>query len=160
MILMLTLDLPGEFSHLRVARKVCRTVMEDFGVVVKDIDDVEFVLGELSSNVVRHARSSNGRFRVEMEYYADRIAINVIDTGIGFSFKDVLPPGELRRDSDGNQRIGGFGLELCRKLSDHIEFHPLDHNGTSVRAVKQLTYVSNDRGNEAIALDRSTPGRI
>lgn len=160
MILMITLDLPGEFSHLRVARKVCRTVMEDFGVVVKDIDDVEFVLGELSSNVVRHAKSSNDRFRVEMEYYADRVAINVIDTGIGFSFKDVLPPGETRTDADGSERIGGFGLELCRKLSDHIEFHRIDHNGTSVRAVKQLSYVSNARGNEAIALDHTAHVRI
>ena len=160
MILMLTLDLPGEFSHLRVARKVCRTVMEDFGVVEKDIDDVEFVLGELSSNVVRHAQSSNGRFRVEMEYYADRIAINVIDTGIGFSFKDVLPPGELRTDTDGSQRVGGFGLDLCRKLSDHLEFHRADNNGTQVRAVKQLSYVSNGKGKEALDLDLLAPTRI
>jgi len=160
MILMLTLDLPGEFSHLRVARKVCRTVMDDFGVVEKDIDDVEFVLGELTSNVVRHARSSNGRFRIEMEYYADRVAINVIDTGIGFSFKDVLPPGEPRTEVDGSQRVGGFGLDLCRKLSDHIEFHRADHSGTQVRAVKQLSYISSDKGNEALALDRSTPARI
>jgi anti-sigma regulatory factor (Ser/Thr protein kinase) len=160
MILKLTLDLPGEFSHLRVARRVCRTVMEDFGVIVKDIDDVEFVLGELASNVVRHARTSDDRFRIEMEYYADRVAINVIDTGIGFSFKDVLPPGEPRMDVDGTQRVGGFGLDLCRKLSDHIEFHRADHSGTQVKAIKQLSYVSSDKGNEALALDRSMPVRI
>jgi serine/threonine-protein kinase RsbW len=155
MILKLTLDLPGDYPYLRLARRICRTVMEDFGVVVKDVDDTEFVLGELCTNVLRHARTSDGRFRVELEYYADRMAVNVIDTGIGFSFKEVQPIGATRPDFDGSLRVGGFGLDLCRKLSDHLEFHRSDHDGTSVRAVKDLHYRSGSDHAEAAALDRS-----
>ena len=95
-----------------------------------------------------------------MEYYADRFIVNVIDTGVGFAFRDVQKPGELRADFDGTQRVGGFGLELSERLSDHLEFHRADSNGMSVRAVKQLSYVSTEKGREAEALDRSTAGRI
>lgn len=155
MILKLTLELPGDYQYLRLARRICRAVMDDFGVVVKDVDDVEFVLGELCTNVVRHARTSDGRFCVELEYFADSIAVNVIDTGVGFSFKDVQPVGEARPDFDGSLRVGGFGLDLCRKLSDHVEFHRTDHDGTTVRAIKELHYRSGEIHDEAAALDRS-----
>jgi anti-sigma regulatory factor (Ser/Thr protein kinase) len=160
MILKLTLDLPGDYPYLRLARRIGRTVMEDFKVDRTDVDDVEFVLGELCSNVVRHARTSDGRFVVEFEYGADAVAVNVIDKGIGFSFKDVQPVGATRADFDGSSRIGGFGLDLCRKLADHLEFQRSDKDGTSVRAVKQLHYVSHHDAAEAQALDQASPGGL
>lgn len=134
--------------------------MEDFGVAIVDVDDVEFVLGELCSNVVRHARSSDGRFLVELEYGAEAVVVNVIDKGVGFSFKDVRPVGSAREDFDGGSRIGGFGLELCRRLADHLEFRRSDNNGTAVHAVKQLRYQSSSCADEAKALDRLNPGGI
>ena len=49
MILNVSLDLPGDGVYLRVARHISRTLLEDLGVVSEDIDDMEFVLGELGS---------------------------------------------------------------------------------------------------------------
>ena len=154
MILNMSLDLPGDGSFLWVTRLLGRTLLEHLGVVEEDIIDIEFVVGELCANVIRHARSSDGRFQVAMEYHADRVVITVTDHGAGFSFKDVLPVGAVRPDSDGGERIGGFGLDLVRSVADRLDFRRSDPHGTTVSAEKRLRYASDAAAREAAQLDR------
>lgn len=160
MILNVSLDLPEDGAYLRIARRIGRTLLEDLGVVGSDIDDVEFVVGELCTNVIRHAQSSDGRFLITMEYFADNVAITVEDKGIGFSFKDVREVGTVRPDFDGQERIGGFGLDLVRQLADHLEFCRTDSVGTTVRAEKKLHYQSRAEAQHAEELDKSPGGEI
>ncbi len=158
MILKLLLDLPEHQSYVRITRLLGRTLLEYLGVIVKDIDDIEMVVGELCANVVRHSRSSDRRFQMTLEYYADRISIVVEDRGTGFSFKDVPEVGTRRADFEGADRIGGFGLELVRLLSDHLEFHRTDPQGTTVRAEKRLNYITQAAADEAVHLSKSGGG--
>lgn len=161
MILNVSLDLPGDGAYLRIARRIGRTLLEDLGVVDDDIFDTEFVVGELCSNVVRHARVQDGRFLVALEYHADKVVITVEDRGVGFAFKDVLPVGTTRADGhDGGERIGGFGLDLVKQLSDQLEFRRHDTEGTKVRAEKHLHYKTVAEAQEAAALDRPESGSI
>ena len=63
MILKVSLYLPGDGTYLRIARHVGHTLLEDLGVVAPDIADIEFIVGELCTNVVRHAQTrENSRF--------------------------------------------------------------------------------------------------
>ncbi len=151
MILNVSLDLPSDGSYLRIARHVGRTLLEDMGVVADDIDDIEFVVGELCSNVIRHAQTTDGRFHITLEYFAEKVVVTVQDQGVGFSFKDVPAVGTVRPDRDGGERIGGFGLDLVRHLADRLEFMRSDHVGTTVVAEKRLHYNSTE---EASDLDR------
>ncbi len=160
MILNVSLDLPGDGIYLRVARHIGRTLLEDLGVVRDDIDDMEFVLGELCSNVIRHAQTTDGRFTITMQYFADRVVLIVEDKGIGFSFKDVQAVGTTRSDFGGKERIGGFGLDLVRKLADRLEFLRSDSQGTAVQAEKLLNYKTPAREQEAIALDQSADSEV
>jgi serine/threonine-protein kinase RsbW len=160
MILNISLDLPGDGSYLRIARHVGRLLLEDMGVVKDDIDDIEFVVGELCSNVIRHAKTTDGRFRVALEYFAEQVVVRVEDRGIGFSFKDVRPVGTVRPDLAGGERIGGFGLDLVRTLTDRLEFLRSDSQGTTVQAELLLHYKSAAEAREADHLDRSSGGRM
>ncbi len=154
MILNLSLNLPGDDGSLRIARRVGSCLLEALNVTEQDVSDIEFVVGELCSNVIRHAQVSSGRFNVVLEYRADKVIIRVKDTGVGFSFKDVQAVGTERPDRDGQTRLGGFGLDMVRLMSDHLEFYRSDDHGTTVEAVKTLHYKDAANAAEAGLLDR------
>ncbi len=161
MILKVSLDLPGDGTYLRIARRVGHTLLEDMGVTELDIADIEFIVGELCTNVVRHAQTlADGRFLVVLEYHADRVVVVVEDKGIGLPFKDVREVGSPRLDLDGSPRLGGFGLELVRKMADQIEFQRSDPHGTTVTAEKLLHYKTMRDAEEAERLDQSHGGEV
>ncbi len=161
MILKIALDLPGDGTYLRIARRIGHTLMEDLGVVSQDITDIEFIIGELCTNVVRHAQTSkDSRFTVTLEYHADRVAIIVEDTGIGFFEGDVSIVGSVRPDRDGTKRLGGFGLELIRLMADHIEFRHTDPHGATVVAEKTLHFNSPAEARQAEALANHPGGEV
>ena len=139
---------------MRIARRVGRMMLEEMGVISTDVNDTEFVVGELCSNVIRHAQTSDGRFVIHLEYHADKVVITVMDRGTGFSFKDVGEVGSLRPDMDGSDRYGGFGLDLVRRLADHVEFSRTDPDGTTVRAEKVLHYKTPEAAREAEEMER------
>lgn len=58
MILNVTLDLPEDGAYLRIARRLGRTLLEDLGVVKRDIDDMS---GKQGSMVYTRARSGPTR---------------------------------------------------------------------------------------------------
>ncbi len=159
MILKLSMDLPEDQDYLRLTRLLGRTLLEYLEAEPQDMIDTELLLGELSSNVIRHASTCDGRFRVELEYYADRVVITVVDTGPGFSFKNVPQAGTVRPETQGDgERIGGFGLQLVEALADRVEFHRTDPHGTTVRAEKTLHYQSAAAARLAVRLDDSGAG--
>ena len=160
MILKLSMELPENEACVRVTRLLGRTLLEQLQVVEKDIDDIELVVGELCTNVLRHAQSEQGRFRVVLEYQDDQIAVQVEDKGKGFLFREVPAAPDLigteREDTlTGGERFGGFGLHLVNLLADQLEFHRTDADGTTVRAEKRLHYRTS-RGDDGEACARVT----
>ncbi len=161
MILKVALDLPGDGTYLRIARRIGHTLLEDLGVIDRDIADIEFIVGELCTNVVRHAQTAgDSRFLVVLEYHADRVGIIVEDKGIGFSIGDVPDVGAARPDQDGSERVGGFGLQLVRQMADHITFQPTDPHGTKVFAEKALHYKTRADASDAEELDQKDDGAV
>ena len=161
MIFRVSLDLPDDGTYLRIARRVGHTLLEDMGVVDLDIADIEFIVGELCTNVVRHAQTQEeGRFVVILEYHADKVVVVVEDKGVGLPFRDVREAGSTRLDRDGSERLGGFGLDLVRKMADHIEFQRSDPHGTTVTAEKMLHYKSVSEARDAERLDHASSGQI
>jgi len=161
MILKVSLDLPGDGTYLRIARRVGHTLLEEMGVVDLDIADIEFIVGELCTNVVRHAQTQkDSRFTVMLEYHADRVLIIVEDKGVGFPVSDAREIGSPRPDRDGTERLGGFGLSLIKQMADHIEFRRSDPHGTIVTAEKTLHYKTSADARDAKRLDQTGGGQI
>ena len=153
MIVKLCLDLPGDSQFVRVARLISRTLLDHLQVTPEPVDEIEFVVGELCTNVIRHAQSHDGRFTVELEYYAEKVIITVEDKGVGFEFRDVPEIGAERPDFGGRVRVGGFGFGLVRAFSDRLDFYRTDPNGTTVRAEKILSYRTEAARSEAESLE-------
>ncbi|MEO7718872.1 MAG: ATP-binding protein [Capsulimonas sp.] len=144
MILKLSLDLPEEIEYIRLTRVLGKSTLECMNVILTDIEDVETILSELTSNVVRHAHSIDGRYGLVLEYYATKLVIIVKDKGRGFSAADESKKPEERKGLHGEVRLGGYGLKIVQGLSDRLQFTQSDRNGTTVRAVKLLSYNSSD----------------
>jgi anti-sigma regulatory factor (Ser/Thr protein kinase) len=156
MILQLSLSLPDDQSYIRTTRLLSRTLIEDIQVIKADIDDVETIVGELCSNVVRHACLKSLHYKVVLEFYEPRVVITVSDEGRGFDVEDVSEIGAPRRGLDGSERLGGFGLLLLEGLSDKIDFTETDLHGTTVRVEKKLHYQTQAAADEAADIDKST----
>jgi len=154
MILKLSLDLPEDVHFVPLIRQFGRGLLEFLMVVHADISDVETIITELASNVIRHAHSENGRFNIVLEFYADRVLISVIDTGDGFSFRDIPEVGTVRPDFGGGQRYGGFGLPMLDALSDHLDFRRTDPHGTTVCADKHLQYANQHDADKSEAMNQ------
>ena len=133
----LSLQLPEEFEHLSMVRRVSRDVLGSFGIRAQDVDDIEALVGELTTNAVRHAH--DGSYSVEVALSGDLAVVTVRDQGKGFQRKQVLPPGTERADcQSGEERFGGWGLPMVEMLADRVEFSPSLPHGTTVRAEKRL----------------------
>lgn len=133
-----TLDVPEDDSAIVVVRQTARAFLEYRKAAAQDVDDVETLLGELCSNVTRHARSQVGHFLVRLEHHGDHIMLVVTDWGNGMERTGVPAVGTLRVDADGTDRFGGFGLLLVDSLTDRVEFSQSDPTGMTVRAQKNL----------------------
>ncbi len=155
MILKLSLEMPEDGSYIPLTRQFGRGLLEYLKVVDTDVDDVETIVTELVANVVRHAQSTEGRFNITLEYYADRVVITVVDAGQGFFFRDVPEVGSPRPDFAGSERLGGFGLPLLTALSDRLQFSRTDPHGTTVRAEKRLHYQTEQAADHAKEMNKT-----
>lgn len=160
MILRLSLDLPEDMTYIRTTRLLSRCLLQDIRVSKDTIDDVELIVTELCSNVVRHAQSAETHFLVTLEYYKPQIVITVTDTGRGFTQEDVLPVGVARPDGEGGERFGGYGMSLLEGLSDKVDFSTTDPHGTTVRVEKSLHYKTEEDAEEAAERDKKGGGVV
>ncbi len=62
MSLKITLDAPEGQAHIRVIRKIEGMLLEHRECAAEEADDLELILGELYSNVIRHTHSEKGRY--------------------------------------------------------------------------------------------------
>lgn len=160
MILRLSLDLPEDTTYIRTTRLLSRCLLEDIKVNKATIDDVELIVTEMCSNVIRHAQSKETHFLVTLEYYKPQVVITVTDTGRGFIQEDVLPVGVARPDGEGGERYGGYGMSLLEGLSDKVDFSTTDPHGTTVRVEKNLHYNNEEDADEAAERDKKGGGVV
>jgi len=138
MSMKITLEVPEDERLVPMIRQIGRTLLEHRNAAPRDIDDIEVVLGELCSNVLRHARSQDGGYQVTLEHHGDQAVVTVTDHGAGLKRDTVRPVGEACEE-DGSERFGGFGLQIVESVADRVEYGLGDSQGTTVRAEKQLT---------------------
>ncbi len=156
MIMKFALDLPEDDEYLRTTRLLSRALLEDLRVTEEDRQDVEVIVSELCTNVIRHAKSTEGRYHLVLEYHREKVVITVEDNGSGFAPEEAPPPGTYRPDElTGGTRVGGYGVPLVQALSDRIQFELTEPQGTKVRAEKALRYETRQAEERAKKMDSS-----
>ncbi len=125
-----TIEIPADVSVLAGVREaVCDLVAPlDFGESA--LFDIKVALGEALANAVRHGSADDGdaAVRLDVTGYADRVVIDVTDSGAGFDGDHVC--------SDDVYAVGGRGIMFMRALMDQVCFSCLMDGGTRVTLVK------------------------
>ena len=141
MIIKLSLELPEEKEFVWLARKLGKSTLEYLDTLQADVDDVETIISELTSNAIRHAHSTDSRFGITLEYYKQKVVITVKDQGNGFSLAEAGEKPEERTGFEGELRLGGYGLTLVTALSDSIQLTQSERHGSTVRVEKLLSHI-------------------
>jgi serine/threonine-protein kinase RsbW len=98
------------------------------------LGDLKLAITEACTNSVRHAYEDvGGAVEIVYELHADRIVVEVVDRGEGFTLGE---PDEVLADELSE---GGLGIAIIRALMDELEIGPKPgESGSRLRFVKFL----------------------
>jgi serine/threonine-protein kinase RsbW len=128
-----SLTLPREALSIPVARRILGSTMIDLGIDKRCVEDVEIVVTEACTNVLKHAEPDSADYEVEVSITHDRADIKIKDRGPGF---DSGSHGQARALDPTKE--GGRGILLMRALVDRVEFLNDPASGTIVHLSKNL----------------------
>jgi serine/threonine-protein kinase RsbW len=124
-------DLPAEAAYLSLTRRLIRSLLEYVDADQSDIREVEVILGEICTNVVRHAYTDPGNhYRVELELKGPCLTFTVTDVGRGFDRSVTISPRFTEQ--------GGMGLWIAQQLADWIELRVEEGVGTVVKGERSV----------------------
>ena len=101
------------------------------------LGDLKLALTEACTNSVRHAYDGGeGVVEILYELYADRLVVEVSDTGEGFDADEDCTPAEDLAE-------GGLGIAIIRALADELEITDCNGAGSRLRFVKRLDHLDD-----------------
>ncbi|MEV0628788.1 ATP-binding protein [Nonomuraea wenchangensis] len=133
----IALRLPRDAASVPLIRQMLDGTLRSLGVEGGIRDDIELMLTEACSNVIRHAEPSDD-YTVSATVHDDRCFIRVVDNGHGFD------PDKLEQPKPGAEH--GRGLMIMRALADDIRFTSKRENGAMVCLEKRLRYAPGAAG--------------
>ncbi|GII83625.1 anti-sigma factor [Sphaerisporangium siamense] len=133
----IALRLPRDAASVSVTRQILGAELEVLGVERQIREDVQLMLTEACSNVIRHANAGD-EYTVSVEVLDDKCLITVTDTGTGFDPDQVSPGRPLAEH--------GRGLQIMRALADDVRFMNRPRHGAIVCLEKTLRFVKDAPG--------------
>ncbi|SRR6056297_3834675 len=137
------LKLPARYKYLQLIRIFVVEVLRTYGIQEYVIDDIRNIIGEASSNVVKHAYKDINEnvdeiIGIHICLKRKRVIIEIIDKGKGFKteFLNSLTQSEIKKKLDRRNK-GGWGLYLIKKISDKVEFEIDPFKKNVVRVYKK-----------------------
>ncbi|WP_405146212.1 ATP-binding protein [Sphaerisporangium sp. NBC_01403] len=133
----IALRLPRDAASVSVTRQILGAELEVLGVERHIKEDIQLMLTEACSNVIRHA-SETDEYTVSAQLVADKFVITVVDTGSGFDPDKVGARSPLAEH--------GRGLQIMRALADDVRFMNRPKHGAIVCLEKALRYIRDSPG--------------
>jgi anti-sigma regulatory factor (Ser/Thr protein kinase) len=97
-----------------------RRALDDNAVPNKVRYNVELVVEEIATNIIRHSRASDESEVVLSLELGESVVLTVEDSGMPFD--PTQQPDPKAPDSIDTAKVGGLGLVLVRKASKRIEY--------------------------------------
>jgi serine/threonine-protein kinase RsbW len=97
------------------------------------LGDMKLALTEACTNSVQHAyEDGQGIVEIVYELHADRLVVEVSDSGEGFE------PGDATRQDPEELAESGLGIAIIEALTDELEIGDRNGGGSRLRFVKHL----------------------
>jgi serine/threonine-protein kinase RsbW len=123
------LTLPREAASVPVVRHVFRSTFWSLGVEEECLNELELVVTEACTNVLKHADTNDDRYEVDVRMQNGRCVVRVRDAGKGFDHSG--------RHAEATAE-GGRGIHIMRLLVDELQFVSED-SGSAVHFTKNLS---------------------
>lgn len=133
----LDLQLPRDAASVPATRRLLDAALAALGVENRIRDDIEMMLTEACTNVIKHAEHG-ADYTVRAVIQGRRCVIKVIDSGAGFDAERVPRPDPSAEH--------GRGLLIMRSLADDVRFRSFPEDGALVSLEKRLTYGEDSLG--------------
>ncbi|GAA4390903.1 hypothetical protein GCM10023088_67440 [Actinomadura verrucosospora] len=145
----ITMDLvlPRDVASVPATRKLLDAALAALGVEGHIRDDIEMMLTEACTNVIKHAEHG-ADYTVRAMIQDRRCVIKVIDSGTGFDAARVPAPDPAAEQ--------GRGLMIMRALADDVRFASFPEDGALVALEKRLSYSEDSLGG-LLTADSETP---
>jgi anti-anti-sigma factor len=122
---------------------------------------VDLALEELFTNVVKYARETRSRVKIDLGKVPNGVEVTLTDRDVDFF--DVTRTAEVDTSLPLDQRTpGGLGLHLIKKMVDFIEYQYLEESRTS-RITFRCTAQERrrkPRDKNMLAIEQTADGRV
>ena len=128
------LTIPAKAEYISLVRLALSGISQSRELPDETLGDLKLAVTEACSNSVRHAYGDEreGSVQVIYELHPDRLVVEVLDEGEGFTAADEQPVVEGDALTE-----GGLGIAIIRELADELELGPRDGGqGSRLRLVK------------------------
>lgn len=125
-------EIESETSALEPLRQKLKPLFEGAGFSDKDVQSLLVVLGEASTNCIRHSygNEKGKRIQITLEDKTDRILLKIRDFGKKIDLKavpePVLPP----------VKGGGLGIYFMKTIMDEVEYNTRHAEGNELILTK------------------------
>jgi serine/threonine-protein kinase RsbW len=127
------LTIPAKAEYISLVRLALSGLSQTRELPDETLGDLKLAVTEACSNSVRHAygEGREGHVEVVYELHPDRLVVEVLDDGDGFTAPEPAPAeGEPLSE-------GGLGIAIIRELADELELGPKGNGqGSRLRLVK------------------------
>jgi len=127
------LTIPAKPEYIALGRLTLAGISRVHPLPDETLADLKLALTEACTNSVLHAYRDNGPGTVEIvfELDPDRLSVEVVDEGGGFSVAD--------QPERGGPGESGLGIAIIKALADDFEVTEGAEGGSRLRFAKELT---------------------
>jgi anti-sigma regulatory factor (Ser/Thr protein kinase) len=140
-----TLHVPCRYSYLRIIRQSVMDLSARSGLSEFKAAQMEMACDEACANIIEHSyggETSDAEerhhpgIRLNLMQCADRVIVEILDRGKGFSFEeqDVIEPKTYVE----NQNRRGLGMYIIKSFVDDVAYEPQTRAGNCLRLTKML----------------------
>jgi serine/threonine-protein kinase RsbW len=127
------LTIPAKAEYITLGRLALTGIARLRPLTAEALGDLKLALTEACTNSVKHAYDDGGgTVGITYELYADRLVVEVVDDGEGFTHDDA---GAVIAEDPSES---GLGLAIIRAVADDLEIADRDGGGASLRFVKRI----------------------
>jgi anti-sigma regulatory factor (Ser/Thr protein kinase) len=120
------LSIGNEMAQLAILRDAMDRIGAEHGLAPRVLVELQVVLDEMVSNVIKYAWPEGGRHEVRVRISVDsaRVVIEIADDGRTFNPLDEPPP---EAPPPGQRpRPGGVGIHMLKQFMDNVEYSRID----------------------------------